>query len=74
MAKRYHERYQTTARNANGRSRRPSRKSLRDKDFYRSRGDRRWTFPNDLTGTGLFQLAIAQVVDFTADTFFALGE
>jgi hypothetical protein len=37
------------------------------------RGDRRWTFLNDLTGMGLFQLAIAQVHDFTADTFFTLG-
>ena len=38
-----------------------------------SRGDRRWTFLNDLTGIGLFHLAIAQVEEFTADTFFALG-
>jgi hypothetical protein len=38
-----------------------------------SRGDRRWTFLNDLTGMGLFQLAIAQVEGFSADTFFALG-
>jgi hypothetical protein len=36
-----------------------------------SRGDRRLTFPNDLLGLRLFNLAIAQVVDFTADTFFA---
>jgi hypothetical protein len=26
-----------------------------------------------MTGMGLFQLAIAQVEEFTADTFFALG-
>jgi hypothetical protein len=38
-----------------------------------TRGDRRWTFLNDMTGMGLFQLAIAQVQEFTADTFFALG-
>jgi site-specific DNA recombinase len=38
-----------------------------------SRGDRRCTFLNDLMGTGLFQLAIAQVEEFSADTFFALG-
>ena len=38
-----------------------------------SRGDRRWTFLNDMMGIGLFQLAIAQVQEFTADTFFALG-
>jgi hypothetical protein len=38
-----------------------------------SRGDRRPTFLNDLTGMGLFHLAIAQVQEFTADTFFALG-
>jgi hypothetical protein len=39
----------------------------------RSRGDRRLTFLNDLTGNGLFQLAIAQVEEFSADRFFALG-
>ena len=39
-----------------------------------NRGDRQWTFPNALTGMGLFQLAIAQVEAFTADTFFALGD
>ena len=38
-----------------------------------NRVDRRWTFLNDLTGMGLFHLAIAQVQEFTADTFFALG-
>jgi hypothetical protein len=38
-----------------------------------SRGDRRLTFLNDVTGAGLFQLAIAQVEEFQADTFFALG-
>ena len=36
-----------------------------------SRGDRRLTFPNDLMGLRLFKLAIAQVIDFTADNFFA---
>jgi hypothetical protein len=35
--------------------------------------DRRLTFPNDFTGVGLFQLAIAHSADFTADLFFAQG-
>ena len=38
-----------------------------------SRGDRRLTFPNDLTGAGLFHLAIAQEFEFSADAFFTLG-
>jgi hypothetical protein len=38
-----------------------------------SRGDRRFTFPNDMTGTRLFHLAIAQVIEFSAVTFFELG-
>ena len=39
-----------------------------------SRDDRRLTFLNDMTGTGLFRLAIAQVQEFSSDTFFRLGE
>ena len=39
-----------------------------------SRGDRRWTFLNDLTGMRLLQLAIAQVQEFSADTFFGLAD
>ena len=39
----------------------------------RSRDDRRWTFPNDLTGIRLFHSAIAQVVEFTADEFYSLA-
>jgi len=38
-----------------------------------SRGDRRWTFPNDLGDGRLFQLAIAQMQEFSADAFFELG-
>lgn len=34
-------------------------------------GDRRLTFPNDLTESTLLQLAISQVQEFTADTFFS---
>jgi hypothetical protein len=37
------------------------------------RGDRRLTFLNDPAGTSLFWLAVSQTIDFTADTFFALG-
>ena len=36
-----------------------------------SRDDRRWTFPNDLTGIGLLHTAIAQVQEFTADEFYS---
>ena len=32
------------------------------------------TFPNDLTGIGLLHSAIAQVVEFTADEFYALAK
>jgi hypothetical protein len=39
-----------------------------------SRGDRRWTFPNELAGAQLFSLAISQVEEFTAETFFTLAE
>ena len=35
-----------------------------------SRGDRRWTFPNDLDGRQLFHAAIAQVVEFDEVTFY----
>jgi hypothetical protein len=38
-----------------------------------SRGDRRWTFPNDPVSLRLFWSAIAQTMEFSADTFFALG-
>jgi hypothetical protein len=38
------------------------------------RGDRRFTFPNEVASSRLFSLAIAQVEEFTADTFFALAE
>ncbi len=38
-----------------------------------SRGDRRLTFLNDSAGASLFGLAVSQTIDFTADTFFALG-
>ena len=44
--------------------------------FYRrksSRGDRRLTFTNDLTGCGLLLRTLAQRIDFTADTFFLGG-
>lgn len=37
------------------------------------RGDRRCTFPNDSTGTGLVWLALSQTLEFTADRFFSLG-
>ena len=36
-----------------------------------SRDDRRWTFPNDLTGIGLLHTAIAQVQEFMADEFYS---
>ena len=39
-----------------------------------SRGDRRWTFLNDMTGTRLFHAVIAQVQEFSSDTFLRLGE
>ena len=48
-------------------------RSMQRAVFLAGRDDRRCTFLNDLTGTGLFQLAIAQVQEFAADTFFALG-
>jgi hypothetical protein len=38
-----------------------------------SRGDRRWTFPNDMTGSGLLWRAIAQTRQFSADEFYAFG-
>jgi hypothetical protein len=37
------------------------------------RGDRRLIFLNDPAGSGLLWLALSQTVEFTADTFFALG-
>jgi len=36
-----------------------------------SRGDRRWTFPNDIGSLRLFWLAIAQTVTFTGDAFYS---
>lgn len=38
-----------------------------------NRGDRRCTFLNDSLGTRLLWSAIAQTIDFTADTLFAIG-
>lgn len=38
-----------------------------------SRGDRRFTFPNDMAGMEILHCAIAQAVDFTADTFYSLA-
>jgi len=38
-----------------------------------SRGDRRCTFPDQLSETGLFSRAISQVVEFTAEVFLAAG-
>jgi DNA invertase Pin-like site-specific DNA recombinase len=38
-----------------------------------SRGDRRWTFPNDLSGVRLFHAAIAVARPFTAEELEALG-
>ena len=38
-----------------------------------SRGERRFTFPNEVAATRLLSLAIAHVEDFTADTFFTLA-
>jgi hypothetical protein len=40
----------------------------------KNRGDRRWTFPNDDSGTGIFWLAVSQAVPFTADTFFRVDD
>jgi hypothetical protein len=42
-------------------------------DVTKNRGERRWTFPVDLGGARLFGAAIAQAIEFSADTFFALG-
>ena len=39
-----------------------------------SRGERRFTFPNEVAATRLLLLAIAQVEEFTADAFFTLAE
>ena len=39
--------------------------------LFENRDDRRWTFPNDLTGIGLLHSAIAQVYEFTADEFYS---
>ncbi len=38
-----------------------------------SRGERRFAFPIELGESELFGKAIAQTVEFTADTFFSLG-
>jgi len=38
-----------------------------------SRGDRRWTFPNDLTGMRLFHAAIALARPFAAEELEILG-
>jgi hypothetical protein len=38
-----------------------------------NRGDRRWTFPNEVEASRLFSLAISQVEEFTADRFFSLA-
>ena len=35
-----------------------------------SRGDRRWTFPNESSGSPLLWLILPQPFDFTADAFF----
>lgn len=40
------------------------------KEVALSRGDRRLTFPNDLTESNLLHVVIAQVHEFSADTFF----
>jgi hypothetical protein len=38
-----------------------------------NRGDRRCTFPNDLSCLRLLWLILPQPIDFAADTFFRLG-
>ena len=38
-----------------------------------SRGDRRLTFPNDISGKNLLWLGLTQRYSFTADAFFSLG-
>lgn len=48
-------------------------KSMKPRGLRLSRGDRRLTFPNDAMGAELFQRAIAQAYEFSADAFFSLG-
>jgi hypothetical protein len=38
------------------------------------RGDRRWTFPNDLPATSLFWRSISHTEEFSADSFYTLAE
>jgi hypothetical protein len=39
----------------------------------KNRGDRRWTFPNDLTRGTLLWAGLTQRIDFQSDTFFELS-
>ncbi len=39
-----------------------------------SRGDRRCTFPNDISGSKLLSACLSQAFDFTADTFLGLAQ
>lgn len=41
--------------------------------YPHSRGERRWTFPIELTGQGLLLQAISKSVEFSAEDFYALG-
>lgn len=45
----------------------------KNNDSLVRRGDWRLTFPNDVMGTRLLHLAIAQTKEFKAFTFYALG-
>jgi hypothetical protein len=39
-----------------------------------SRGERRWTFPNDLAATSLFWRSISYTEEFSPDSFYTLAE
>jgi hypothetical protein len=40
----------------------------------KNRGDRRWTFPNDLSVSPLLWLSLPQPVRFTENMFFEVGK
>jgi hypothetical protein len=48
------------------------RRSVSLKAFsQKNRGDRRWTFPNQISESSMFLHVIAQKLEFTEDTFTA---
>jgi hypothetical protein len=51
-------------------AKRPARCDRGEPPLLHNRGDRRCTFPDDITGQGLLRLGLTERIDFQADAFF----